>query len=194
MQKCKTSSELSLRALRAVGSQETYFISQSVGSVDQLCLTLCDSMDYSMPGFPVHHQLPEITPTHVHWVGNAIQPFHPLSFPSPPAINLSQNPCLFKWVSSSHQVAKVLEFQLQHQCFQWIFRMISFRMDWLYFCAVQRTLKSLLWHHSSKASILRHSDFFINANTTITIIIQGVVLLLPFYFLLVTLWGASECK
>ena len=151
-------------------------------------------MDYSMPGFPVHHQLPEITPTHVHWVGNAIQPFHPLSFPSPPAINLSQNQCLFKWISSSHQVAKVLEFQLQHQCFQWTFRMISFRMDWLYFCAVQRTLKSLLWHHSSKASILQHSDFFINANTTITIIIQGVVLLLPFYFLLVTLWGASVCK
>ena len=144
MQKCKTSSELSLRALRAVGLRETYFISQSVSSVDQLCLTLCDSMDYSTPGFPVHHQLPEITQTHVHWVGSAIQPFHPLSFPSPPAINLSQNQGLFKWVSSSHQVAKVLEFQLQHQCFQWIFRMISFRMDWLDLLTFWGTFKSLL--------------------------------------------------
>jgi len=74
---------------------------------------------------------------------------------------LSHHQGLFKWVSSSQQVAKVLEFQLQHQSFQWIFRMISFRMDWLYFCAVQRTLKSLLWHHSSKASVLQCSAFFI---------------------------------
>ena len=78
-------------------------------------------MNRSMPGLPVHHQLPEYTQTHVHWVIDAIQPSHPLSSPSP-AFNLSQNQGLFKWVSSSHQVAKILEFQLQHQSFQWIFR------------------------------------------------------------------------
>ena len=91
-------------------------------SVVQLCPTLCDPMDHCTPGLPVRHQLPEPTQTHVHWVGDAIQPSHPLSSPSPPAINLSQHQGLFKWVSSSHQVAKVLEFQLQHQSFQWIFR------------------------------------------------------------------------
>ena len=73
------------------------------------------------PGLPVHHQLPELTQIHVHWVGDAIQPAHPLSSPSL-AFNLSQHQGLFKWVSSSHQVAKVSEFQLQHQSFQWIFR------------------------------------------------------------------------
>ena len=84
-------------------------------SVAQSCPTLCDPMDCSTPGFPVHHQLLELTQTHVHWVSDAIQPSHPLSSPSPPAFNLSQHQGLFKWVSSSHQVAKVLEFQLQHQ-------------------------------------------------------------------------------
>ena len=79
---------------------------------------LCDPMNCSMPGLPVHHQLPEFTQTPVHWV-NAIQPSHPLSSPSPPALNLSQHQGLFQWVSSLHQVAKVLEFQLQHQSFQW---------------------------------------------------------------------------
>ena len=88
-------------------------------SVAQLCPTLCNHMDCSMPGLPVHHQLPEFTQAHVHWVGDAIQPFHPLLSPSPPALNLSQHQGLFKWVSSSHQVAKVLESQLQHQSFQW---------------------------------------------------------------------------
>jgi len=80
---------------------------------------LCDPMNRRTPGLPVHHQLPEFTQTHVHWVGDAIQPSHPLSSPSPPAFNLSQHQGLFKWVSSSHQVAKVLEFQLQHQSFLW---------------------------------------------------------------------------
>ena len=130
-------------------------------SVVQSCPTLCNPMDYSMPGFPVHHRLPECTQTHVHWVGDAIQPSHPLSSPSPPALNLSQLQGLFKWVSSSHQVAKVLEFQLQHQSFQWTLRTESFRMDWLDLFAVQGTLKSLLQHHSSKASILQCSAFFI---------------------------------
>ena len=86
-------------------------------------------MDWSMPGFSVHHQLPELTQTHVHRVSDAIQPSHPLSFPSP-AFNLSQHQGLSKWVGSSHQVAKVLELQLQHDSFQWIFR-IDFLQDWL---------------------------------------------------------------
>ena len=94
-------------------------ISLSVSSVAQSCPTLYDSMDCSTPSFPVHHQLLEFTQTHVHWVGDAIQPSHPLSSPSPPALNLSQHEGLFQWVNSSHEVAKVLEFQLQHQSFQW---------------------------------------------------------------------------
>ena len=88
-------------------------------SVAQSCPILCDPMNCSTPGLPVHHQLPEPTQTHAHWVSDAIQPSHPLSSPSPPALNLSQHHCLFQWVSSLHQVAKVLEFQLQHQSFQW---------------------------------------------------------------------------
>ena len=91
-------------------------------SVAQSCLTLCDPMDCSTPGFPVHHQLPELAQTHVHWVGDAIQPSHPLSSPSPPAFNLSQLQGLLQRVSSSHQVAKVLELQLQHQSFKRTFR------------------------------------------------------------------------
>ena len=91
-------------------------------SVTQSCPTLCDPMDCSMPGFPVHHQLLEPTQTYVHWVGDAIQPSHPLSSPSPPTFNHSQHQGLFQWISSSNQVAKVLGFQLQHQSFQWIFR------------------------------------------------------------------------
>ena len=96
-----------------------YYVSQSVSSVAQLCLTLCDPMSGSTPGLSVQHQLPEPTQTHVHWVGEGIRPSHPLLSPFPPALNLSQHQGLFKWVSSSHQVAKVLEFQLQHQIFQW---------------------------------------------------------------------------
>ena len=88
-------------------------------SVAQLCLTLCDPMNRSTPGLPVHHQLPEFTQTHVHWVGDAIQASHPLSSPSPSAPNPSQHQGLFQWVNSSHEVAKALEFQLQHQSFQW---------------------------------------------------------------------------
>ena len=79
-------------------------------------------MDCSTPGLPVHHQYPELTQTHVHWVSDAIQPSHPLSSPSPPTFNLFQHQGLFQWVSSSHQVAKELGFQLQHQSFQWICR------------------------------------------------------------------------
>ena len=98
------------------------FSSVQFSPVSQSCLTLFDPMDCSTPGLPVHHQLPEFTQTHVHWVGDAIQPSYPLSSPSPPAFSLFQHQGLFQWLSSSHQVPKVLEFQLQHQSFQWIFR------------------------------------------------------------------------
>ena len=106
------------------GEGEEIWRAESVqfSSVAQSSLTLCDPMDSSMPGLPVHHKLLEFTQTHVHWVDDAIQPSHPLLSPSPPAFNLSQHQGLFKWVSSSHQVTKVLEFQLQHQSFQWILR------------------------------------------------------------------------
>ena len=97
-------------------------LSVQFSSVAQSCSTLFDSMDWSMPGLPVHRQLPEFCQTHVHRVSDAIQPSHPLSSPSPPTFNLSQHQGLFQWVSSSHQEAKVLEFQFQHQSFQWIRR------------------------------------------------------------------------
>ena len=116
-------------------------------------------MNRSTPGLPVHHQLLESTQTHVHRVGDAIQPSRHLSSPSPPAPNPSQPQSLFQWVSSLHEVVKVLEFQLQHQSFQWTPR--TDLMDWLDLLAVQGTLKSLLQHHSSKASILWPSAFFI---------------------------------
>ena len=93
--------------------------SVQLSSVTQSCPILCDPVNRSTPGLPVHHQLPESTQTHVHRVGDAIQPSHPLSSPSPPAPNPSQHQGLFQWVNSSHEVAKVLEFQLQHQSFQW---------------------------------------------------------------------------
>ena len=88
-------------------------------SADLLCPTICNLVNRSMPGLPVHHQLPEFTQTHMHWVGDAIQPSHPLSSPTPPAPNPSQHQGLFQWVNSFHEVAKVLEFQPQHQSFQW---------------------------------------------------------------------------
>ena len=129
-------------------------------SVTQLCQTLCDPMNCSTPGLPVHHQLPEFTQTHDHWVDDASNHLilcHPLLLlPSIfPSIRV------FSDVSSSYQVAKVLEFQLQHQSFQWIFR-ISFRVDWFDLLAVQGALKSLLQHHSSKTSVLQCSAFFIS--------------------------------
>ena len=95
----------------------TYFTLLSITAY-HIFFFFCDPMNHSTPGLPVHHQLLESTQTHVHWVSDAIQPSHPLSSPSPPAFNLSQHQGLFKWVSSLHQVAKILEFQLQHQSFQ----------------------------------------------------------------------------
>ena len=120
---------------------------------------LCDPMNCSIPGIPVLQYLLGFVQTHVHWVGDAIQPSHLLSSPSPPALNHSQHQGLFQWVGSLHQVAKLLE--LQHQSFQWISRVDFFRINWFDLFAVQGTLKSLLQHHSTKASILWHSDFFI---------------------------------
>ena len=98
--------------------------------VAKSCLTLCNPMDCSTWGFPILHHLLEFAQAHIHWVRGAIQPSHPLSPPSPPALNLSQHQGLFQWVSSSNQVAKVLELQFQHQSFQWIFR-VDFLNDWL---------------------------------------------------------------
>ena len=90
-------------------------LSVQFSSVTWSCPTLCDPMNCSIPGLPVHHHLPELAQIHVHWVGDAIQPSHPLLPPSSPAFSLFQHQGLFKWVSSSHEVIKVLEFQLQHQ-------------------------------------------------------------------------------
>ena len=122
---------------------------------------LCNPMDCSMPGLPVHHHLPQFTQTHVHQVGDSIQPSHPLSSPSPLAFNISQHQGLFQWVSSSHQVAKVLAFQLQHHSFQWIFR-----TDFLYNGLVWSPCSPRDSQESSptpqlKTSILWRSAFFI---------------------------------
>ena len=100
-------------------------------SVAQSCLTLCNPMDRGTPGLPVHHQLLEFTQTRAHWVGDAIQPSYPLSSPSPPTLNPSQHQGLFKWVSSSHQVAKVLSFSFSINPSDEYSGLISFRMDWL---------------------------------------------------------------
>ena len=111
--------------------------------VTKSCLTLCDPMDCSMPGFSVLHHLQESAQTHVHWVSDAIQSFHPLPPPSPSALNLSQHQDLFQWVVSSHQVAKVLELQLQPQSCQWIFR-----IDLLFSKGLSRIFSSTtVWKH-----------------------------------------------
>ena len=132
-------------------------VSVQFGSVTQSCSTLCDTLDCSMPGLPVHRQLPEFTQTHIHWVSDAIQPSHPLSSPSPPAFNLSQHQALFKWVrwpkywSFSFSISPPNEYS----------GLIFFRTNWLAPLEVQGTLKSLLQHRSSKASILWLSAFSI---------------------------------
>ena len=137
-----------------------YACSAQFSSVAQSCSTLCSPMNCNTPGLPIHHQLPEFTKTYVHWVGDAIQPSHPLSFPSPPTLNLSQHqghlnePALRirwpkYWVSAS---ASVLPVNIQDWFLLGLTGLISFDL--------QETLKSLLQHHSSKASILRCSAFF----------------------------------
>ena len=155
----------SVVSLPSVQRYKDSYSSIQLSSVAQSGLTLCNHMDCSMPGFPVHHLLPELTQTHVHRVGNAIQLSHPLLSPSPPAINLSHHQSLFKWVSSSRHVAKILVSTSASVLPMNIpLGLISFRMDWLDLLAVQGTLKSLLQHHSSKASILQRSAFSANIN------------------------------
>ena len=129
----------------------------------QSCPTLCDLMDCSTPGFLVHHELLELTQTHVHQVGDAIQPSHPLPSPSPLAFSLSQHQCLFQWVISlpKKRWPKYWSFSFSISPSNEYSGLISFRIDWFYFFVVQRTLKSLLQHHSSKASIPWCSAFFI---------------------------------
>ena len=136
------------------------FSSVQFSSVAQSCLTLCDPMNGSTPCLPVHHQLLEFTQTHVHRVSDAIQPSYPLSSPSPPAPNPSQHQSLVQWVNSSHEVAKVVEFQFRIIPSEEIPGLISFRVDWLDLLAVQGNLRSLLQYHGSKASIIQHSAFF----------------------------------
>ena len=136
--------------------------SVQLSSVTQSCPTLCDPMDCSTPGFPVHHQLLELAQTHVHRVSDAIQPSHSLSSPSPPACDLS--PCIrvFSKESVLHiRWPKYWSFSFSISPSNEYSGLISFRMDWLDLLAVQGTLKSLFQHHSSKASILQCSACFI---------------------------------
>ena len=138
-----------------------YTVSVQFSSVAQLCLALCGPMDCRMPVFPVHHQIPELTQTHVHWVGDAIQPSHPLSplllqpsiFPSTRVFS-NESVLRLRWPkywSFSFSISPSNEYS----------GLISLRIDWLDLLAVQGTLKNLLQHHSSKASILLCSVFFI---------------------------------
>ena len=124
-------------------------VALTISSVAPSCLTLCGPMNYSTPGLPAHHQLPESTQTHIHWVSHAIQPSHPLLSPSPPALNLSQHQGLFKWVSI--RWPKYWSFSFNISATNEHPGLISFRMDWLDLLAVQGTLKSLLQHQRSKA-------------------------------------------
>ena len=139
----------------------------SFSSVAQLCPTLCYPMNRSMPGLPVHHQIPESTQTHVHWVGDAIQISHSLSSPSPPALNLSNIRVFSNESALCIRWPKYWSFNFNISPSNEQPGLISFRMDWLDLLAVQGTLKSLLQHHSSKASILRtqlslYSNFHIH--------------------------------
>ena len=129
-------------------------------SVAQSCPILCNPMDWSTPGFPVHHQIPEPTQTHVHYISDAIQPSHPLLSPFPPAFNLSSIR-IFSNESVLHiRWPNYWSFSFSISPSNEDSGLISFRMDWFALIAVQGTLKSLLQHHSSKASTLQHSAFF----------------------------------
>ena len=132
----------------------------SVSSVTQSSPTLCHPTVCTMPDFTIDHQQPELAQTHVHWVGDAIQPSHPLSSPSPPDFNLSKHQGFFQWVSCSYQVPKYWSFSLSISRSNEYSGLISFRVDSFDLFAAQETLKSLLQHHSSKASILLCSAFF----------------------------------
>ena len=134
---------------------------QLLSSVTQSCLTLYDPMACSTPGLPVRHQLPEFTQTHVHRVSDATEPSHPLSSPSPPALNLSQHRGLLNESVLCIRCPKYWSFSFSISLSNEYSRLISFRMGWVDLLAVQGTLKSLLQHHSSKASVLQHTTFFI---------------------------------
>ena len=121
---------------------------------------LCDPMDYSMPDLPVTNHLLEFAQVHVHCIGDAIQPPDPLTPSSPSALNLSHLQGLLQWAIFSNQMTKILELQLQPQSFQWILRVDLPSDDWFDLLAVEGTFRSLLQHHSSKASVLWHSAFF----------------------------------
>ena len=138
-------------------------VSLQFSSVAQSCPTLCDPMNRSTPGLPVHHQLPEFTQTHVHRVADAIQPSHPLPSPSPPSLLPSIFPSIrvFPNESALHiRWPKYWRFSFNISPSNEHPGLISFRMDWLGLLAIQGTLNSLLQHHSSKASILWRSAFF----------------------------------
>ena len=132
-------------------------------SVTQLCPPLCDPVECSTPGFPVLYRLPELVQTHVHWVGDAIQPSNPLSSPFPPALNPSQNEGLFQWVALCIRWPKYWSFGFISPSNEYS-GLVSCRIDWFDFLVIQGTLKSLLQHHSSKASILQCSAFFMVLN------------------------------
>ena len=129
-------------------------------SVTQLCPTVCNPMDCSMPGSPVHHQLPELAQTHVHRVSDTIQPSHPLSPSSPPPLNLSHHQGLFQWVGSFLRWPEYWSFSFSMSPSREYSGLISFRIDWFDLLAVRRTLKSLSQHHNLKKSILCISAFF----------------------------------
>ena len=141
--------------------EKTLHVDITRGQHTQLCPTLCESMDCSTPGLPVHHQLPELVQIHVHWVSDAIQPYHSLLSPSPPTFNLSQHQGLLHGAVLHIRWPKYWSFSFNISPSNEYSGIISFRMDWLALLAVQVTLKSLLEHHSSKASILQCSAFFI---------------------------------
>ena len=140
-----------------------YFIKFCIqfSSVTQSYLSVCDCIAYSTPGFPVHHQLLELAQTHVHWVSDAIQPSHPLSSPSPPTFNLSQHQGLSNESILWIRWPKFWGFSVSISPSNEYSGLISFRMDWLDLLSVQGTLKNLLQHHSSKASVLWCSTFFV---------------------------------
>ena len=162
------------------------------GSVSQLCPTLCDPMDCSMPGFLVHYQLPEPAQTHVHQVSDVIQLSHPLSSPSPPAFNLSQHQGLFQGVSSLHQVAKYWSFSLSIRLHNVYSGVISFRIDRLDLLEVQGLLKHLLQYHSSKASILQRSAFCIGNSKFNHLILCCPLLPLPSIFLSIRIFSSES--
>ena len=150
---CFSHPELPWGSLEGV---ECSLMAVQFSSVTQSHLTLCDLMDCSTSGLPVHHQFPEFTQTHVHWVSDAIQPSHSLLSPSPPTFNLSQHQGLFKWVSSSHQVAKVLSFSFNISPSNEHPGLISFRMDWL------DLLASLHWRAAVTESLMILTSLFID--------------------------------